>query len=59
MSTLQHGNTKDDEVYGIVDKAKEMGFKVEQIPDTQLTPPTLEMDDKQGLVHTLRLTKSD
>jgi len=54
-----HGNTEDSEVRGIVDKAKEMGFKVEELPDTQLTPPTLKMDYKQGLVHTLRLTKTD
>lgn len=51
-----HGNTEDSEVCGIVDKAKEMGFKVEELPETQLTPPTLKMDYKQGLVRTLRLT---
>ena len=52
-----HGNTEDDDVWGIVEMAKEKGFEVEQLPTQQLTPPGKAMEAKQGLVHTLRLTK--
>jgi hypothetical protein len=33
-------NTDDDDVWTIVDRAKEKGFVVEVLPSTQLTPPT-------------------
>ena len=52
-----HGNTKDEDVWGIVKLAEEKGFEVEQLEDVQLTPPKIGMEDKQGLVHTLRLTR--
>ena len=52
-----HGNADDDDVWGIVDRAKAKGFAVEELPATQLTPPGMLMESKQGLVHTLRLTK--
>lgn len=51
-----HGNTKDESVWGIVEKAKDKGFSVEQLPTQQLSPPCVGMEKKQGLVHTLRLT---
>jgi hypothetical protein len=53
-----HGNADDDDVWGIVDRAKAKGFAVEELPATQLTPPGMFMESKQGLVNTLRLTKS-
>lgn len=52
-----HGNADDGDVWGIVDRAKAKGFAVEELPATQLTPPGMLMESKQGLVHTLRLTK--
>lgn len=52
-----HGNADDDDVWKIVDRAKERGFVVEVLPSTQLTPPTAVMEAKQGLVHTVRLSK--
>jgi len=52
-----HGNTDDDDVWKIVDRAKEKGFHVEQLDSQQLAPPNNDMDKKQGLVHTLRLTR--
>ncbi len=53
-----HGNTEDEDVWGIVEMAKRVGFDVEHLEDVQLTPPKPGMDDKQGLVHTLRLTRA-
>ncbi len=52
-----HGNTDDDDVWKIVDRAKEKGFQVEKLDSQQLAPPNSDMDAKQGLVHTLRLTR--
>ena len=52
-----HDNTDDADVWKIVDRAKNRGFVVETLPSTQLTPPTTHMEAKQGLVHTLRLSK--
>lgn len=52
-----HGNTVDDDVWKIVDRAKDKGFVVEVLESQQLSPPTSAMDAKQGLVHTVRLTK--
>lgn len=52
-----HGNTDDDDVWKIVDRAKEKGFIVEVLESQQLTPPTSTMESKQGLVHTIRITK--
>jgi len=51
-----HGNTKDDEVWGIVDLAKEKGFNMDVLKAHQLTPQCNTMDAKRGLVHNLRLT---
>ena len=52
-----HGNTTDASVWSIVTKAEEQGFVVEHLPTTQLHPPCVGMEAKQGLVHTLRLTR--
>ena len=52
-----HGNTDDDNVWGIVDTAKAMGFVVEQLESAQLSPQIKTMDPKRGLVHMLRLTR--
>ena len=52
-----HGNTDDGDVWGIVEKAAAQGFAVERLPARQLTPPGEGMEAKQGLVHTLRLTR--
>lgn len=52
-----HGNAKDEDVWGIVDRAKERGFETEILEPQQLTPPSEGMDSKQGLVQTVRLTK--
>ena len=53
-----HDNTDDDDVWRIVDRAKDKGFVVEVLPSQQLSPPTNLMKSKQGLVHTVRLTKN-
>jgi len=52
-----HGNTDDESVWNIVELAKEKGFTVETLGSEQLTPSYNGMGSKQGLVHTLRLTK--
>ena len=52
-----HGNAKDEEVWGIVGKARDMGFKVDTLEKQQLTPQKSCMDAKQGLVHTVRLCR--
>lgn len=53
-----HGNTDDKDVWGIVDLAKQRGvFSVEVLESQQLTPPKIGMGSKQGLVHTVRLTR--
>ena len=53
-----HGNTKDDNVWGIVDKAKQKSFDVDVLESQQLTPQASGMDKKRGFVHMLRLTKA-
>jgi Putative methyltransferase. len=52
-----HGNTDDDDVWRIMDRAREKGFTVDTLTKAQLTPQGQGMDAKQGLVHTVRLTK--
>lgn len=52
-----HGNTDDEDVWRIVDRAREKGFIVDTLTQAQLTPQGQGMDPKQGLVHTVRLTK--
>ena len=52
-----HGNTDDDDVWKIVDRAKAKGFEVDVLKSQQLTPPSSGMDAKQGLVHTVQLMK--
>lgn len=52
-----HGNTNDNDVWTIVDRSREKGFMVEVLPSTQLTPPTSHMEAKQGMVHTVRLSR--
>ena len=53
-----HGNTKDENVWSIVDVAKEMGFCVDVLESHQLTPQGAYMDSKRALVNMLRLTKT-
>jgi predicted nicotinamide N-methyase len=52
-----HGNAADDDVWAIVDRAREKGFHVEVLEPKQLTPPNPGMESKQALVQTVRLTK--
>ena len=52
-----HGNTDDEDVWRIVDRAKDRGFSVEVLDSQQLSPPYATMESKQGLVHHIRLTK--
>ena len=54
-----HGNTADEDVWSIADKAKERGFKVNTllVAKKQLTPQKSCMDAKQALVHTIRLSR--
>jgi hypothetical protein len=52
-----HGNASDEDVWKIVDRAKQMGFVVEVLAPMQLTPSVIGMADKQGLVQTVRLTR--
>jgi predicted nicotinamide N-methyase len=52
-----HGNACDEDVWKIVDRAKQMGFIVEVLEPMQLTPSIIGMADKQGLVQTVRLTR--
>ena len=52
-----HGNTKDENVWGIVDLAEEKGFKADtSFQSQQLIPQSDGMDNKRALVHTIRLT---
>ena len=57
ISFALHGNTDDDDVWKLVDRAKDRGFVVEVLESQQLSPPSAAMESKQGLVHTVRLTK--
>jgi predicted nicotinamide N-methyase len=57
ISFALHGNTDDDDVWKLVDRAKYRGFVVEVLESQQLSPPSAAMESKQGLVHTVRLTK--
>lgn len=52
-----HGNASDEDVWGVVDKAKDLGFVVEILEPKQLTPSIVGMDMKRGLVQTVRLTR--
>jgi predicted nicotinamide N-methyase len=47
MPFALHGNTDDDEVMKIVDRAKDKGFEVEMLAEAQLTPPSEGMEAKQ------------
>jgi len=47
MPFALHGNTDDDDVMKIVDRAKEKGFDVEMLAEAQLTPPSEGMEAKQ------------
>ena len=51
-----HGNTKDDNVWSIVDLAKKKEFMVEILESKQLTPQGAFMDNKRALVNMIRLT---
>jgi len=53
-----HGNTDDDNVWAIVDRAKSAGFQVEILESKQLTPQMEQMDAKRALVHLIRLRKN-
>ncbi|KAL3791085.1 hypothetical protein HJC23_012070 [Cyclotella cryptica] len=57
VSFALHGNAPDEDVWGVVDRAKELGFCVEVLEPKQLTPSTYGMELKQGLVQTVRLTR--
>ncbi|KAL7520267.1 hypothetical protein ACHAWX_005001 [Stephanocyclus meneghinianus] len=57
ISFALHGNAPDEDVWGVVDRAKEQGFCVEVLEPKQLTPSTFGMELKQGLVQTVRLTR--
>lgn len=52
-----HGNVRDDEVWSLLDQARDGGFQVEQLKSQQMTPQSTDMKLKQGLVHTIRLTR--
>lgn len=54
-----HGNASDEDVWAVVDRAKEMGFVVEVLEPKQLTPSVFGMAEKRGLVQTVRLTRPD
>ena len=54
-----HGNVADEQVWSIVELAQERGFKTEVLPAVQLVPQTRDMQLKQALVHTLRLTRNE
>lgn len=53
-----HGNAKDDDVWSIVDLAKDKGFHVDTLEPQQLTPQAANMETKRALVHLLRLTRT-
>ena len=60
LSFALHGNTDDEEVWKIVDRAREQqyGFdSVEILESKQLVPQKAAMDKKQALVHTIRLIR--
>ena len=52
-----HGNTADEEVWGIVELAKEKGFRVDVLEAEQLTPQCSNMNKKRGLVNMIRLKR--
>ena len=52
-----HGNTKDENIWAILELAKEKGFFVDVLEPVQLTPQSLGMDMKRGLVNMIRLKK--
>ena len=54
-----HGNTRDKDVWSIVDRANELGFVVEKLEPKQLQPDQIGFDTKRAFVHTLRLRKSE
>ena len=51
-----HGNTSDESVWEIVDKAKSKGFVADVLKSQQLTPQIHNMNPKRGLVHMVRLS---
>ena len=52
-----HSNASDDDVWGVIERAKCVGFEVEILSPEQLNPTDLGMDEKRSLVQTIRLTK--
>ena len=52
-----HSNASDDDVWGVIERAKCVGFEVEILSPEQLNPTELGMDEKRSLVQTIRLTK--
>jgi len=52
-----HGNDPDEKIWRIKDLAIEVGFNVEILEQKQLTPSTKEMESKQALINTMRLTR--
>ena len=51
-----HGNTPDEKVWNIREKASQKGFLVETLEAIQVKELAEGMDSKRGLVHTLRLS---
>ena len=52
-----YGNTKDENVWNIFEKAKDRGFQVEVMKKMQLTPQSMGMDKRRGLVNMVRMKK--
>lgn len=52
-----HGNTDDENVWSIVPKAEQSGFRVTQLVPEQLTPQADNMGAKRALVHTIVLQR--
>lgn len=52
-----HGNTKDENVWNIFEKAKDREFQVEVMEKMQLTPQSMGMDKRRGLVNMVRMKK--
>jgi len=55
ISYCLHGNTDNDDVRKIEERARSRGFVVEVLPSKQLTPQNAEMESTQGYVYSLRL----
>ena len=52
-----HGNTADENVWGVVGLAESKGFTVEVLESAQLTPQCSNMRTERALVNMLRLSR--